>query len=209
MFLGLLQHNRRKQRTIADVLSNDNCMRVVMHEVSPTLFTEYIMLWIMVNSAAFDPGDVDEDEIRWCRMTTGEYSTRSAYEIQFDGSLISSFPAMIWWVWASSQCKFLSWLMLQNRVWTADRLLLREWPNDYFCPLCQRNLETVIHLFQECLVARQVWMEIGNWSLIPSFHPGSWGAIKGMQNWFGNLCGTAQQTAAVTKGAHSWTIWKE
>jgi hypothetical protein len=31
----------------------------------------------------------------------------------------------------------LSWLMLQNRVWTADRLLLKEWPNDYFYPLCR------------------------------------------------------------------------
>jgi hypothetical protein len=36
--------------------------------------------------------------------------------------------------------------MLQNRVWTADRLLRRQWPNQYFCPPCIRNLETIAHL---------------------------------------------------------------
>jgi hypothetical protein len=27
---------------------------------------------------------------------------------------------------AGDKCKFFTWLLLQNRVWTADRLLLRE-----------------------------------------------------------------------------------
>jgi hypothetical protein len=56
----------------------------------------------------------------------GEYSARSAYEIHFDGSLISSFSEMVLKVWAPSRCKVFSWLMLHNRIWTADRLLLRE-----------------------------------------------------------------------------------
>jgi hypothetical protein len=56
--------------------------------------------------------------------------------------------------------------MLQNRVWTTDRLLLKEWPKQYFYQLCRRNLESVHHLFMECPVARQVWIEIS--SFMPS-----------------------------------------
>jgi hypothetical protein len=74
---------------------------------------------------------------------------RSAYLMQFQSSLKSDFKKLIWQVWVPSCCKFFVWmlqnrvcnffvwLMLQNRVWTADRLLLRQWPNEYFCPLCE------------------------------------------------------------------------
>ena len=64
--------------------------------------------------------------------------------------------------------------MLQNRVWTADRLLLREWPNFYFCQLCYKNLETAIHLFIDCLVSRSIWAEISIWGHSPGFNPASW-----------------------------------
>jgi hypothetical protein len=58
----------------------------------------------------------NEDEIIMTTMASGEYSTKSAYDIQFHGSLISSFPKMIWRVWAPSRCKVFAWLMLHNRI---------------------------------------------------------------------------------------------
>jgi hypothetical protein len=141
MFPGLFQHSKRKNIIVANAMCND-----VMHEITPTLLVEYVMLWILIDVVPFDPGDSSEGEIIWTGTVVGEYSARSAYEIQFDGSLVSSFPT-IWRIWAPSRCKFFSWLMLQNRICFADRLLLGEWLNDYFCPLCRRNLKTVIHLF--------------------------------------------------------------
>jgi hypothetical protein len=60
------------------------------------------------------------------RTMDGSYSAKSVCEMQFDGSLESSFPTKVWQVWAPSRCKFFIWLMLQNRVWTADRLQQRE-----------------------------------------------------------------------------------
>jgi hypothetical protein len=116
------------------------------------------------------------------------YTTKSAYEIQFDGSSLSMLPSMIWRVWAPARCKFFSWVLLQSRIWMADRLLLMEWPNDYFCPLCRRNLEISIHLFQECPYARQVLLEINNWAPVQSFHPATWKAYAIMQDWFWRLC---------------------
>jgi hypothetical protein len=133
-----------------------------MHNIPSSLLADYVMLWSLIDAAEVDQEDSNEDEIILTRTASGEYSAKSAYDIQFDGSLISSFPKMVWRVWAPSRCKVFTWLMLQNKIWTVDRLLLKEWPNDYFCPLCRRNLETVVHLFQECLVVRQVWMETSN-----------------------------------------------
>jgi hypothetical protein len=53
------------------------------------------------------------DEIVWTRMASGQYSARSAYLMQFQGSLKSDFKKLlIWQVWASSRCKFFVWLML-------------------------------------------------------------------------------------------------
>jgi hypothetical protein len=83
------------------------------------------MLWIMVDAAQVNPSDPADDEIIWTRSADGNYSAKSAYSMQFDGSVESSFPTKIWQVWAPSRCKFFVWLMLQKRIWTADRLLVR------------------------------------------------------------------------------------
>jgi hypothetical protein len=120
-----------------------------MQGITAQLFSDYVLLWGLVDEANFDPSTQGEDEIFWTRTSDASYSARSAYGIQFDGSIESSFPTTVWRVWAPSRCKFFMWLLLQNRVWTADRLLLREWPNNYFCS-CWRNLEIAAHLFVEC-----------------------------------------------------------
>jgi hypothetical protein len=149
LFPALYQHCKRKKRTVAEALE-DNWIRDIMQGITAQLFSDYVLLWGLVDEANFDPSTQGEDEIFWTRTSDASYSSRSAYGIQFDGSIESSFPTTVWRVWAPSRCKFFMWLLLQNRVWTADRLLLREWPNNYFCSLCWRNLETAAHLFVEC-----------------------------------------------------------
>jgi hypothetical protein len=73
---------------------------------------------------------------------------------------------------ASSRCKFfVVWLLLQNRIWTADRLMSREWPKQYFYPLCYRNLETTDHLFIECPWSRRIWMDNSRWTLSSCLQP--------------------------------------
>jgi hypothetical protein len=69
---------------------------------------------------------LEPDKIVWTRTSSGEYSARSAYKMQFEGGIFPSFPKTVWKVWAPSHCKLFLWLLLQNKVWTADRLLLSE-----------------------------------------------------------------------------------
>jgi hypothetical protein len=125
MFPGLYDHSKKKKRSVADALQNGNWIRDLMHDVTTAIFVEYIMLWIMVDAAQVNPSDPADDEIIWTRSADGNYSAKSAYSMQFDGSVESSFPTKIWQEWAPSRCNFFVWLMLQKRIWTADRLLVR------------------------------------------------------------------------------------
>jgi hypothetical protein len=113
---------------------------------------------------------------------------------------------MVWKVWAPSRCKFFLWLMVQNRIWTADRLLMREWPNEYFCLLCRRNLEIVQHLFIECPIIRQIWLEISNWASWPPFHPQSWPQHPFIDVWISSLSRSSASSSVKVKGARSLAI---
>jgi hypothetical protein len=182
-----------------------------MRDISMPLFMDYVRLWHLIAASPFDRTDQEEDYIVWTRSANGVYSAKSAYNIQFDGGFESVFPSTIWQVWAPSRCKFFIWLLLQNRVWTVDRLLLCEWPNQYSCPLCFHNLETVDHLMQECPLACQVWIDISLWSHSPSFNPLNWKSELGLASWFNGL----SRNAANVKGLKSliilvcWTIWRK
>jgi hypothetical protein len=167
MFPLLFKHSRRKNRTVADAMANETWISDLMHDVTTDIITEYVMLWIMVDDAGLDLDDNWADEIVWTKTANGEYSARSAYQLQFQGSVTSDFQSLIWKVWAPSRCGFFIWLILQNRVWTEDRLMQRQWPNDYFCQLCFRNLETIAHLMMECPYTRPVWSSISDRTSLP------------------------------------------
>jgi len=91
-----------------------------------------------------------------------------------------------WRTKAPPKCRFFTWLMLQNRIWTAARLQLRGWPNEYFCPLCIRNQETVSHLFQECCFSKMIWDKVGSWIAAMALRPDNWGQMtwaNGSSRW--------------------------
>ena len=157
LFPLLFKHSKRKNRTVVEAIAEEQWIRDVSYDLTVPLLDEFVRLWGLIEDVHFDTSNPEMDTIIWTRTATGEYTARSAYDMQFEGGLLSLFPKMVWKVWAPSRCKFFMWLMLQNRVWTADRLLLREWPNCYFCQLCCRNLETAVHLFRDCPVSRFIW----------------------------------------------------
>jgi hypothetical protein len=91
MFSALFQHSRHKNRTMANSLRDGNWIRDVLHDITPALLLDYTMLRILVNGVAFDPEEVEDDDIVWTRSASGEYSAKLAYNIQFDGSTNSTF----------------------------------------------------------------------------------------------------------------------
>jgi hypothetical protein len=152
------------------------------------------------------------DDISW---TAGgaEYSARAAYTLQFSSQPRTEFRNLIWKTWATGQVKFFCWLLHQNRLWCNDRLQRRGWENAYFCQLCNRNLETSVHLFWECRVAREVWQRAATWSGCAALNPTGWPmpssttevvAMIANKTEPGNRRGILSLTALI-----SWRIWLE
>lgn len=128
------------------------------------------------------------------------------------GSTQSASASAVWKCWVPSKCKFFTWL-LQNRIWTAVRLQQREWPNNYFCQLCFRNLETAHHLFYECPATRKIWDTVATRLGIPQLRLQNWTHTTSLEDWW------IETIRAMTKEKRSgvksililvpWEIWKE
>ncbi|KAE8810017.1 Serine carboxypeptidase-like 18 [Hordeum vulgare] len=76
--------------------------------------------------------------------------------MQFAGLIKSALPQMVWKIWAPPKIKFFSWLVLQDRIWTADRLQRTGWPNYGLCQLCKQKPESVAHIMFKCRFS--VWV---------------------------------------------------
>lgn len=95
MFPTWFEHSRRKNMSVAEAMSGDAWIRDLMHDITPDILAEYITLWMVVDEAGFDPTNQRPDEIVWSRTTNGEYTTSSAYQMQFQGSAESNFKTLI------------------------------------------------------------------------------------------------------------------
>lgn len=109
---------------------------------------EFITLWSHTSQHTLH--DDVLDSIIWKLTNNGAYSCSLAYNAQFAGTIRSCMDSIVWKDWAPPKCKLFSWLIIQNRVWTADRLAKRGWPNGRVCPLCRRHDETASHLLFKC-----------------------------------------------------------
>ena len=150
-----------------------------------------------------------DDKITWTLDSSGVYSAKSAYVAQFAGQISSNFPTLIWKVWAPPKCKFFIWLLLHNRLWTAARLQLRGWDNNYFCALCQRSLETAQHLFFECPCSRMIWHSVASWSACSTLNPNSWvgGHELELEDWYSQAFRSNEKKCQTLLILTLWSIW--
>jgi hypothetical protein len=199
----LYEVSRRKNRTVADAINGDHWLMDLRGRISLPLLADFVALRQVVLDCDIDPDS--EDSFRW-KSASGVYSASSAYALQFVG--IPQSPLRhIWPVWAPPKCKFFMWLLMQRRIFTADRLLRFGMQNQYFCPLCWRNLETPAHLFAECPWARQVWERT---ALL--FHCPAIGAPDGDDralSWAVTTLEASDKRAASLIILVAWEIWRE
>lgn len=90
----------------------------------------------------------NEDVVNWKFIANHCFTVKSAYQAQFFESTCTISDLFIWKVWMPLKCKFFSWLAIQNRIWTTDRLVAKNWHHAPSCVLCA--LESGIHFFVEC-----------------------------------------------------------
>jgi hypothetical protein len=186
----LFKHSKRKNRTVKEALTDSKWIRDVDYNMTVNIMSQFVALWGRLQGVELRP--LQADKITWLHTPDGQYTARSAYHLQFIGKTSSMTAEYTWRTKAPPKCRFFTWLMLQNRVWTAARLLIREWPNEYFCPLCIRNLETICHLVQECRYSKSIWDKVGSWISAPALNPANWNQTNDFGQWFVNMGNNGQ-----------------
>jgi hypothetical protein len=105
----------------------------IAHNLNHDLLDEFFKLWRAIEAANLNLQDNEEDFIVWNLESSGQFSTKSAYAIQFAGHTLSSFPSLIWEAWAPPQVQILPMAAITRQAvdcgvlaatWLEERLLL-------------------------------------------------------------------------------------
>uniref|UniRef100_A0ACD5YJN0 Uncharacterized protein n=1 Tax=Avena sativa TaxID=4498 RepID=A0ACD5YJN0_AVESA len=152
------------------------------------------------------------DDITWKLTRDGCYSAKSAYNMQYLGQVNSLMLNMVWKPWATPKCKTFAWLVLQNRVWTVDRLTRRGWPNCDRCKLCSQTQESASHLLFKCRYSMRVWNKLKDWLGLQDINTANWHHYRSVKEWWKEVIhkrGAQRKAMSSMAMLVSWEIWKE
>jgi hypothetical protein len=111
---------KRKNWKVAQALHDGEWIRKLSAEATISIdhLTQFVHLWARIQRVHLCE-DV-EDDITWKLTVNGEYTSASAYNLQFFGLVESSMEKIIWKPWATPKAKNHAWLAFQSRLWTAE-----------------------------------------------------------------------------------------
>ena len=110
---------------------------------------ENIINTIMATPFSFDPNSVDE--LMWAFLKNGLFSLKSAYLIARGLNPLNLNSMSFSWVWkidTPPKVQFFLWLCLHSSLPTAEVLGSRGLMLDPVCKICNRENETIEHLFK-------------------------------------------------------------
>jgi hypothetical protein len=196
----------RKKLSVKDALTQGRWMRGIERLTTIQEMEELAVLWELVQNVQLSNSS---DTATWTMTANNAYSAKTAYEAQFYGRFILHDLNIVWKAKMEEKVIFFLWLVLQNRLWTADRLSNRGWTHDDKCCLCQQILENVDHLLLRCPFSLEVWSKFSN------THQNIVQAVitaADLNDWWRTL--NAGPKADVVKdvtmaGYVAWNIWKE
>ena len=147
----------RKNKTVAQSMQQNTWMRVLQRISTSEELYQFVDLWKKLQSIHLTP---HPDLITWRFTANGEYSCRSAYQVQFLGSHPDYHWNKIWRLKVENKCKFFLWLFLQHKLLTADRIIKRGGQANPLCQLCRTRNENASHLAANCSYSKSVWTHI-------------------------------------------------
>lgn len=198
----------RKNRSVCKEMTDGNWIRAVGRLSSLAQLHEFVDLTNIVSSIVLDPQR--PNSITWVWTKDGAYSWRSAYLAQFVGSHPRFLTSKVWEAHMEPKCKVFSWLLLHNRILTADRLAIRGWPHDPTCQLCLGGHETATHLCKDCPFTREVRRLVCHWTGVVMAPAESFDSIN---EWWDASLPHTSKTARRRASGHLiyvwWNVWKE
>ena len=172
-----------------------------------TEIAEFIQLWDCVQEVQFSDSS---DTIIWKWTANGMYSSKSAYDNQFVGSYCTFNANAIWKAKAEGKHRLFAWLLVQDKIQTADNLTRKGIACNSICCFCDQEQESAAHLCLHCVFAQQVWNLVQNWtdgliSLPPSG--------IGIEEWWNLMINSTtsenRNKVAAILIYTAWNIWNE
>jgi hypothetical protein len=175
---------RYKSRTVHKELERSNWIINLRNINNSSQLEEFTILFM----AIVDVTLTDEEEtIKWKWTADGKSSASSAYEYQFLGSFTNLPAASIWNARAESKYKSFAWLVLHDRVLTADNIVKKNWSCNSLCNFCFCFNETTSHILTECNYTEAVWNRYVKMLGLPNY--GVMGGVTGGPlQWVQHLC---------------------
>jgi hypothetical protein len=136
------------------------------------------------------------DTIAWKLTTNGSYSANSAYKIQFQGSYANHDWKRIWTAKVDEKCKIFGWLILQNRMWTADRIVKHGGDANSICVICRTHPETALHMLATWSYSKQVWQGLSAWTGTALCRPPHH-SYRRLKTWWRSILGDQNQTQRI------------
>jgi hypothetical protein len=164
---ALFDKSKRKNFSVFKALTNQVWIANLGHLTTTEELYQFVLLWGKLQNVVLDP-EV-QDAISWRWTVDGEYTAQSAYKIQFEGSRRKPVMMQIWKAKTEPKCKVFAWLLLHQKVLTANNLAKRGWPHDPICKLCRIENETPQHLCKDCPYTQEVWKVITSWLNLQDF----------------------------------------
>ena len=81
LFPLLFKHSKRKNRTVAEALSEEQWIRVVPYDLAVPLLDEFVRLWGLIEDVLFNAGNTEADTITWTRTESREYTLHSKISV--------------------------------------------------------------------------------------------------------------------------------
>lgn len=135
--IKLIPKRAMKHRTLAQGLINRSWVEDITGALSVQVLVEYLQLWDLVDGLELQANTPDQHI--WRLNSQGTYSSKSAYEALFFGSIKFAPWKCIWRSWAPLKCKIFIWLAVKNRCWTTDRLVKKGLPHPPTCPFVAKQ----------------------------------------------------------------------
>jgi len=197
----------RKRLMVRDEVDNQTWTRGLWRMSNATEIAEFIVFWEAVQDIHFSD---TPDKIVWKWTANGKYTSASAYAIQFAGRMCPFNATAIWKAKTEGKHRFFTWLLVQERLHTADVLLLKGVQCNPVCSLCDQQQGTAAHLCLHCPYVREVWWHVQEWTegLIHIPDPG----LTIQEWWNSSVLAVPRQLRTRVAAIYmytAWNIWNE
>jgi hypothetical protein len=143
----------QQTKTISDLWDGSQLRCTFRRTFTAELLVQWQEILVIASTIYFTDS---EDQLIWQFESNGVYSSQSMYAlVNFRGVKQIFLPA-IWKLKIPPRIQVFLWLFSQNKVMTRDNLRRRGMPKPLECSLC-KEIESVKHLFFECLISELLW----------------------------------------------------